>query len=95
MKCKQCSNRIRVNFGGYCSTSCRDYKPAPKPKGFFMPQDEKIVYVNAGDDFDMPVHYEIEDAEAKELDKAHKDKTNKHWKRESLKREFSELQGLK
>lgn len=27
MKCKQCGNKIKVNFKGHCSSSCLEYKP--------------------------------------------------------------------
>ena len=98
MKCRQCSNPVRVNFSnGYCSSTCAGFKPREvKRKAGFKVEDDKVVYVDAGvEPFDMPAHYLIEDATPENLDKRHKEKTTATWTRAKLITEFKELRGMK
>ena len=94
MNCRQCGNKVRVNFAnGHCSSTCAGIKPKePKPRRIFAPKEETVVYVDAGsDDMMMPIHYEIVDDTPEKVAKRHEEKVKAHNVRNALKREFQEL----
>lgn len=57
MKCKQCGNNVRVNFGGHCSSTCRDFKPAQKKRVKYVEEDG-VIFVDASDEEVIPLHLE-------------------------------------
>ena len=94
MKCKQCSNKIRVNFQGYCSSSCLTFKPNPKKRLEWLERDDARVIVDASDEMVMPIHFEIEKEEPKKLAEKHKAKLTGEWGRRALLKEFREIRQL-
>jgi hypothetical protein len=74
MKCRQCSNPVKVKFGnGFCSSTCMDFKPRPKKRLRAIELDENVVFVDASDEEVIPLYPKQRSLSREELIKEFKE----------------------